>query len=297
MCKKCMFLALLFSFFVSITAAADAASIEFDVDDLFSSKDFATILRPENRLSPIDQEKYKPLNAKNLVQVLPLILSGGGGELKLMLVCDDVNESAAMKNVQLISVDDSKDKPKVVQRFKLNEGEEPHMFPASGTREPGNVMVRILRKGNNAECYVYDINAASGKLTETFRINRGTPERLKVDVKAVMQADGQIEISSRLFSYDDTLDLSSALGALVEDEIYQENGRPIPAIVNLKCVRAGWEDDRLYTVDGTVLLDLGLSLVTLSKKTVAEVFLTYKKESGGKWVPQSMTCVPFLPYR
>lgn len=276
--------------------ASYSASIELDLDDLFSSKDFAEALKPENRLTALDQERYKPLQAKNLVQLMPVTLSSGD-TFDAMLLCGDVSDGGVMRNVQLLLVDDRRDTPRVVQRIKLGDGEEPYISTPNNIAEPQDMMIRIIRSGNNAECYVYDINRTSGKLTEAFRINRGTPERRKVDIKAVMHAEGRIEIMSKTPPQEETLDMSGALNALIEDEIYQENGRPVPAIVNLKCTRAGWEDDRIYERDGAIMLDMGLSLVTLSKKTVVEVALTYKKDGGNKWVPHAVACTPFLPYR
>ena len=273
-----------------------AASIEFDLSDFATSEDFAEAMKPQNRLSPLDPERYKALGAKYLLQIMPLVLSSDD-IFKIMLVCGDVSEGGVMRGIQLLLVDDQKSTARVVQRIKLGEGEAPEMLLSAGEDDSDDMMIRVLRSGNNAECYVYGINRVSGKLSETMRVNRALPERLKLDIKGTMQAGGEVDVLARRPQHEETVRMPEALDALIEDEIYQPNGRPVPAIVNLKCVRNGWEGERLYKNGGTVSLEVGLSLVTLSNKQVVVATVVFEKDGSGKWSPASLSCEPFLPYR
>ncbi len=288
---------LLFCFlFLLFVSPLDAASIEFDFNDFATSQDFAEAMKPKNRLSPLDPERHSALSANHLIQAVPLALPSGD-LFRIMLVCGEVSEGGGMRNIQLLIVDDRKATARVIQRIKLGDGEAPEMLMSAGEDDSDDMMIRILRTGNNAECYVYGINRASGKLSETFRVNRALPERLKLDVKATMHADGAVDVLAKRPPHEETVRMSEALDALIEDEIYQPNGRPIPAIVNLKCVRNGWEGERLRKDGEAVLLEVGHSLVTLSNKQVVVATVTFKKDGNGKWAPVSLACEPFLPYR
>jgi hypothetical protein len=186
---------------------------------------------------------------------------------------------------------------RVVQRIKLGDGEAPEMHLSAGEADADGMMIRILRPGNNTEGYVYAINRVSGRLKETIRVNRTLPERLKLDVKGMLHAGGMVDVLGRRPRHEERVDMSEALEALVEDEIYQPNGHPIPAIVNLKSVRYGWEGEQLRQDGSTVSLEVGMSLVIPSNKQVIVATVTLEKGDDGKWTPKSLSCEPFLPYR
>lgn len=292
--KTLIFLSLLFCMYAD--ASAHAASIEFSLDDLVVSQDFADVFAPIYRVVPLDDERYKSLAAKFLIQDAEITLTSDD-VYRIMLVCSEANKAGVYRGIQLLVVDDRKESARVVQRIKLSDGDTPQLLLPSRSGNIGDLMVRVIRSGNNSECYVYHVHPASGKLTETMRINRAFVERMKLSVKATMQADGYIEVVSQTPPFDERVDLSEALNALIEDELYQENGRPVPSLVNLTCVRNGWEEERIFMQNGEVRLEVGLSMMTLSKKQVLDAILTYDKGEDGRWRAQEIRFEPFLPYK
>lgn len=276
---------------------ADALSIEFTVADLVASDDFAEVMKPVSRLTPLANARYAPLSARYLAQDMDLVLSSDD-EYRIMLVCDEPAASGALKNVQLLVVDDRGEKAAVRQRLKLGDGEVPQLMHFSDAPDSTDLMVRILRSSNNAEIYLYSINRAAGNLNETLRVGRSFPERMQLSIKGRMQAGGYIEVESTKPQISSVVDLSAALDALVEDGLYQENGRPVPALVNLACVRNGWEDERIYTADnGLPTLEVGLSLITSSRKQVVDVVAVMTKTADNRWSVSDLRFEPFLPYR
>lgn len=279
---------------------ADGASIEFDMEDLATSGDFAELMKPLSRLAPLDDPRYAALSAKYAAQDLSLTLSSGD-EFRIMLVCDGPSSPGpanALKNIQLLVVDDRGAAASVRQRLKLGDGEAPQLLYPGGASDFTDIMVRVLRTGNNAESYVYAVNRASGSLSEALRIGRSFPERMKLSVKGRMQAGGRIEVESTSPKISTVVDMSAALDALVEDGLYQENGRPVPALVNLTCVRNGWEDERIHLAEnGVPTLEVGVSLITSSRKQVVDVTVIMTKTDGKRWGVSDLRFEPFLPYR
>ena len=283
-----------------IGRSAQAASIEFAMADLATSADFAELMKPVNRLVPLDEPRYAPLSAKYAAQDLNLTLNSGD-EFRIMLVCDGPASSGsanALRNIQLLVVDDRGETANVRQRLKLGDGEVPQLLYPGSTADFTDIMVRVLRTGNNAESYVYAVNRAAGSLNETLRIGRSFPERMKLSIKGRMQAGGMVEVESRSPQLASVLDMSAALSALVEDGLYQENGRPVPALVNLTCVRNGWEDERIHLAEnGVPTVEVGVSLITSSRQQVVDVTVIMTKADGNRWGVSDLRFEPFLPYR
>ena len=277
-----------------------AVSIEFDMQDLATSGDFAELMKPMNRLVSLDASRYAPLSTTYIAQDLDLTLNSGD-EFRIMLVCDGPASPGAtnvLKNIQLLVVDDRGGDVNVRQRLKLGDGEAPQLLHPGDGSDFTDIMVRVLRTGNNAESYVYAVNRAAGSLSETLRVGRSFPERVNLSIKGRMQAGGMIEVESKSPQLASVLDMSTALNALVEDGLYQENGRPVPALVNLTCVRNGWEDERIHLAEnGVPTLEVGVSLITSSRKQVVDVTVIMTKADGNRWGVSDLRFEPFLPYR
>lgn len=299
--KKCIS-TILFSAVLVLLAGhqAIAASIEFDMRDLATSGDFAELMKPMSRLAPLDDPRFTPLSTKYVAQDLNLTLNSGD-EFRIMLVCDgpaSPGTTNVLRNIQLLVVDDRGDGVNVRQRLKLGDGEAPQLLHPGDGSDFTDIMVRVLRTGNNAESYVYAVNRAAGSLSEMLRIGRSFPERANLSIKGRMQAGGMIEVESKSPQISTVIDMSEALNALVEDGLYQENGRPVPALVNLTCVRNGWEDERIYLAEnGVPTLEVGVSLITSSRKQVVDVTVVMTKADGNRWGVNDLRFEPFLPYR
>lgn len=285
-------------FFASLLcSAADATSIEFSLDDIDTSSDLTALLSPISRITSLDKGRYEPLAAGYLLQDMDLLLNSGD-LLRIMLVCASPAPSGALRDIQLLLVDDRKDTPKVLQRIKLGDGEAPQLLTGSGASGYGDIMLRVIRTGNNSEAYVYSVNRAAGRLTESLAINRSFPERMKLSISGKMQQGGFVEVQSKNPAVSSVMDMSDALDAMIDDELYQPNGRPIASQANLVCVRNGWEDERISVGDdGSVTVEVGLSLITSARRQVADVVAVLAKAGINQWEVRDIRFEPFLPYR
>jgi hypothetical protein len=278
---------------IAASSVLSAEPIDFTFDDPISA-DLSGIMDPSAGFVPIDRDRYKNLGAGYWIQDLPIITSGGA-KFRLILMCGSVSESGRASAIQLVLVDERPPGAKVMQRVRLGSGEAPQLTsPAPGARD---VMFRVIRTGNISEGSIYSIDPGTGRLKESMRIDGSFLRRAKLDVKGTLMPDARVEVVSKLPEERATVDLSEAMDALVEDGIYQQNGRPVPALANLTLARGGWEDEGIYHDEGGVRLEVGLSLVTNSKKQVVDVMATLAKDDAGEWVVTDLNFEPFLPYR
>ncbi|MDR3355294.1 MAG: hypothetical protein LBO21_09660 [Synergistaceae bacterium] len=269
------------------------ASIDFSYENYPASGDISGLEALSAAYVPLDQSRYGFAGAGYLIQDMP-IGRFGENEHRLILMCADAASGKAA-NIRLLVVDEGGGRAKVAQSIKLGSGEAPHLsLPSTGA---GDILFRVIRTGNNSEGSIYTVAGDTGKLTETVRIDRSFQKRMKLEVRGILLPGGVVEVSSKNPPLRERLNLYDALDALVEDEIYQPNGRPVPALANLTLERGGWEDERIYEEDGSVRAEVGMSLVTLSKKQVVDVTVVLSKDDGGRWGVSDMKFEPFMPYR
>lgn len=287
--KKSSRTLLLAAFFVSSTISCASADISFDIGELettgIASIDLAV------RAIPLSDEMRKSLSARALIREVPI--SGLDEDMRLMLVCSGADQSGAANDVQLLLAVKRDEKYKAIQRFKIGKGSAPELLYND---ESDDFMLRIQRAGGDAECVVYTIDRKKSRISETFKISRSVPSRMKLDIKALLKAGGLVTVTSKRPACDDIeLDLSKALDALIEDAVYQENGRPISNLVNLQLARIGWEGEGIRWTSSGTLIDMGVSLSTISKVHLITGRVTFER-SAGKWQPATFTCEPFFAY-
>lgn len=217
-----------------------------------------------------------------------------GGSRRLILICERKSASGSPRGIQILIADCSGERPKVAQRVKLGDGDDPEL---SVDARGEIALVRVVRSGGNIEGIVFDVDAAGQKLTETFRVSRTIVKRTVLDIRATMQANAKIEFAARRPEFTGELDLEYALEALIEDALYQKNGRPIPALVNLICERVGWEGEAIYRIGDKIAIDVGLSIATSAHKPVAVARVRYERSADGRWQPVSMIVEPFMAYQ
>jgi hypothetical protein len=271
------------------------ASIDFSYENHPESRDISEMIMFSSSCIPLEQSKYGFIGAGYLIQDMTTEASGWD-ERRLILTCSDLTPAGTAANIRLLVVDDkSGGKAQITQRIRLGNGEAPHLIqPSPAARD---ILFRVIRTGNNSEASIYSIDGDTGRLTETVKIDRSFQKRMGLDIRGTLLPRGSVEISSKNPPATERLDFSEALAALVEDEIYQPNGRPIPSLANLALVRGGWEDERIYEIEGSVRADVGMSLVTLSKKQIADVTVILSKDGGGRWGVSDIKFEPFMPYR
>jgi hypothetical protein len=240
------------------------------------------------------EEKYSGALGKYLIQDMLIPLTSGDS-YRLILTCSAVDGAGGCRGIQLSVVDERKTPAAVIQKAGLGDGYAPQILTASDEVYE-NIMFRAIRAGDNTEAHVYAINPVTGRLTETMSITRAFPETMKLDIIGTMLEGGIIDTESKKPPRKEKIDLSGVLDSLIEDELYQQDGKPIPALRNLRLVRNGWEDAEIYMNGGEPSVRVGASLVTLSKKTVAEVTYVFKKDGEGKWTVAERCFAPSLPY-
>jgi hypothetical protein len=241
----------------------------------------------------LDAARYGAIG-KYLIHDSEITLTSGD-EYKLLLVCNSVDKSGACLGIQIVVADGRKTPAAIIQRIKPGDGYVPEI-----TSPPGDdslVMFRVIAAGDNTEGRVYRINPVTGRLDETLVINRSFPERTRISVSGVMKAGGVIEFESKPVAGSGTMDMSESLDALIEDGLYQPDGNPVPALANLKLVRGGWEDEAMYGSEAGTRIEVGMSLVSLSKKPVVDVTATLSADESGNWVVTGLRFEPSLPYR
>ncbi|MDR1020360.1 MAG: hypothetical protein LBL73_06350 [Synergistaceae bacterium] len=285
-----------------VPSQAAGAAAGLGLDEL--SFDFAPESVFKASYARLEGERYKPIGNPYLVWEP---FGGKPGDPRLMIVCARVSERAgqgvlnALRDIQLLLVRDEGAKLELLQRVKLGNGTAPQVLqPGPDLRDildGADFMVRVMRSGNNTEAYVYRFDEGALKLSETLRINRSFPEKFNVRVKGTLEQDGFVRITSTGPDRDERLNLSHAVEALTEDGIYQPNGRPIPSMRNLSCVRAGYEGEDLVTGRDGTEVHVGMSLLTPSRKQTADVTAILTKDGNGCWLVTDYRFEPFLPYR
>ena len=283
---------LLFFAMRAFGAEPPVISFEFDgdVSDDPPFEPLASVFYPL-----LDEGKYSSSAGKYLVSDMTVPLKSGDA-YRLLLTCAD-SAAGGSRGIQIVVADERLTPAGIIQRITLGDGLAPQILPESDDA-PGAVMFRAIRAGNVTEARVYHINNVTGRLEETLAIGRDFPQKMKLDVRCELKPGGTVELESANPPAKRTLDLSPVLGYLVEDEIYQPDGNPIPALANLRLARGGWEDERIYRENGDTVAEVGMSLVTLSKKTVADAtaVLRYDDKSG-RWTAEALTFEPSMPYR
>jgi hypothetical protein len=222
-----------------------------------------------------------------------------------MIVCgrvSDVKDSRQeLRDIQLLLVREESGAVRPLQRFRLGSGASPQIL-ALGSNQPdfssdSDFMVRIMRSWNNTEAYVYEFDKAAGKLTEALRVNRAFPAKLGVRVRGTLEQGGFAEVMSTGPDKEERVDMSWAIEALIEDEIYQPNANPIPSARSLTCVRNGWEGEGFSEGKSGLEVLVGMTLQTPSRKQVVNVTAVLAKDASGKWVVCDYLFEPLLPYR
>ncbi|MDR0765109.1 MAG: hypothetical protein LBE65_05925 [Synergistaceae bacterium] len=243
---------------------------------------------------PMDRSEYSSSNGKYLISDMTVPLKNGN-VYRLLLTCADLAAENS-RGIQIVVADERRAPAGIIQKIRLGNGLAPQILPESDDA-PGAVMFRVIREKNVTDARVYQINHVTGKLEKPFAIGHDFPRNMKLEVKGRLEPSGAVKLESANPYVKQTLDLSPVLDYLVEDEIYQPDGNPIPALANLRLTRGGWENERIYRENGDTVMEVGMSLVTLSKKTVvdATVFLRYDK--SGRWTAEALTFEPSMPYR
>jgi hypothetical protein len=288
--RTAFFSIVFYAAFIAAGTVYSAPSIVFEYTD-DGTTDAGTIMQSPSYAEL--EEKYSTSLGKYLIQdtLLPLT---SGDYYRLILTCASVDGGGACAGIQLSAVDERNTPASIIQRINLGNGYAPQILTVSDDAR-GDVMFRVIRAGDNTEAYVYSINPVTGRLTDTMAVTRAFPEKMKLDITGVMREGGIIEIEYN-GSRHETMDLSEALDSLIEDGLYQPDGTPIPALRNLRLVRSGWEDVNFYTDGDEPRVDVGMSLVTLSGKPVAEVTYIFKKDDNGEWSVADRRFAPSLPY-
>jgi hypothetical protein len=281
----------------ALALEGDEISFDFEYSDP-ASFDIAKSAMERNFYTALDAEKYKAVGAFLLIQETSLRLKSDD-TYRVMLVCSQTSPLGRCRDIQLAIVDERKTPAVVIQRIRLGDGDSPQiLWVGADEKTPSAAMFRVIRERDNTEARIYSANPVTGRLAETLVVDRAYPERLKLDVSGTMKEGGIIEISSKDPPRNAKLDLTESVDALIEDELFQPDGRPISALVNLKLVRGGWEDERLYIERGRHTVEVGMSLVSLSKQTVADVTaIMTQNEEDDSWAVTDLRFEPSLPYR
>jgi hypothetical protein len=282
-------------FILSGASQLAGASIDFSYESYPESRDISEMITFSAACIPLEQSEYSFIGAGYLIQDTTIDAPGWNGR-RIILTCGELTAAGTASHIRLLVVDDGDGgRSRIARRVGLGNGEAPHLTqPSPAARD---ILFRVIRTGNNSEASIYSIDGDTGRLTESIRIDRSFQKRIGLDVRGTLLPRGFIEISSKNPPTSERLDLSGALAALVEDEIYQPNGRPIPSLANLTLARGGWEDERIYEIEGSVHADVGMSLVTLSKKQVIDVTVVLSKDGGGRWSVSDIKFEPFMAYR
>jgi hypothetical protein len=273
---------------------AVSGDIEFEYSDA-SSIDLSGALLENTFYPQLDGEKYGSALGRYLIQEAPIPLSSGDW-YRLLLVCSTLDSDGGCRGIGFAVVDERKTPAAVIQRVSLGDGYAPQFFSVSGDGCT-DIMFRTIRANDNTEARVYELNPVTGRVLETLAITRAFPELMKFEITGLMKFGGIVEAESKEPQFAGRIDLSGAIGALIEDELYQPDGNPIGALENLRVARGGWEDERIYSEGGENLIDVGMSLITLSGKPVLDVTAVLEKGQNGAWMARELRFEPSLPYR
>lgn len=284
-------------FLLSLMAGfSEAGAISFSLEELATSSDFAEVFETYKPSLLENPSRYKLSSNTYLIQQINLPLANKE-PFKVMLVGTGSKKSSWYTDIQLLLVEEKNGAISIPQRFKLGAGEWPHMLTPSDVLPSDEFMVQVMRRGNNVEAYVYSADSLTGKLTQTFHVDRSFLSKMKLVVRGELLPGGFIELSAQNPDKKETLDMSGALDALIEDEVYQLNARPIPSLRNLSAVRMGSEGVEIHRTDNAPELRVGLSLVTLSKKRVVDATAVLARNANNQWIVKDVLFEPFLPYR
>jgi hypothetical protein len=154
-----------------------------------------------------------------------------------------------------------------------------------------------MRVGNNTEAFDFSFDKDGRKLMETLRVNRSFPTKYGVRLIGTLELDGFVEVVATGPDKSERVDLTEAVDALIEDELYQMNAHPVPSMRSLTCVRNGWEGEEFVMGDNGPEVRVGLTLITPSRKQVVNVTAVMTKNSNSKWTITDYSFEPFLPYR
>jgi hypothetical protein len=291
--KKSLAVLFCLSFFAMRALGAEPPVISFDFDgDVSGDLSFESLASIAYPL--LDEGKYPQKAGKYLISDMTLPIESGGA-YRLMLTCADY-AAGGSNGIQVVVADERRAPAKIIQGIELGDGLAPQILPESDDA-PQAVMFRVIRAGNMTEARVYHISPATGKLKGSLVVGHDFPQKRKLKVTGRLTPGGKVELESANPRVKETLDLSPVLDYLVEDEIYQPDGNPMPALENLRLTRGGWEDERIYRENGDIVAEVGMSLVTLSKKTVADATAVLRYGKSGHWVVEKLTFEPSMPYR
>jgi len=275
-------------------AAGTAPAIQFDYEDGATADELGAAFGVPV-YAEMDSAKYGASAGKYLIQEASIRLRSGD-EYRMLLSCSGLDRSGACRGIQITVVDERKTPAAVIQRLKLGDGYAPQViFPDLDDRSAA--MFRAIRAGDNTEAHVYNINPVTGRLDEKLAITRAFPEKMKLQVTGEMKPGGIVQAESKKPDVKRSVDMSSELDSLIEDELYQPDGDPIKALVNLRLVRGGWEEESIYKSGGEIFIEVGMSLVSLSKKPVLDATVVLKLGESGEWGVSDIRFEPSLPYR
>lgn len=222
------------------------------------------------------------------------------GGVRLMLSGTGFSKGGRFSGIQLLTVRAAQGQGKkesVLQRLNLGAGEMPQMrlLSLSGGRRA--VFFRVLRGDRVMEALIFSV--ASGdtpKLAERLHVDKNFPLRMRLNVKGTLLSGGFVEVLSVKPDKTERLNLSApgAAEELVFAGLYGEDGEPLAQMRNLSCVRIGTEGVDVAPGDK---IQVGLSLISLSKKRVVDVTATLESADGEKWSIGSLDFEPFLPFR
>jgi hypothetical protein len=290
-------------------ASGDVPPIRFEYDggasaDISGISGMFGATGAEVHYAPLDSEKYGALGGGFLIQEIIARLTTGD-RYRIMLICGEVFPSGRVRDIQLAVVDERRIPAAVIQRVKLGGGELPAItaVPDGAGANPSALMFTVIREQSYTEAAVYSINSVTGRLGEIMSIDRSYPERARLDVSGVLGPGGIVRVAYALpkspesAKREESVDLSEALDSLIEDGIYQPDGDPVAALKNLRLVRNGWENEAIYAYGGRIRVEVGMSLITLSKRQVVDVAAVLEIDDKGSSELVSLLFEPFLPYR
>lgn len=280
-------------FFAMCAGGVEPPVISFDFDgDVSRDLSFESLASIPYPL--LDEGKYSSSAGKYLISDMTVTLRSGDA-YRVLLTCAD-SAAGGSRGIQIVIVDERRTPAAIIQKISLGDGLAAQILPDAG-EAPRAVMFRAIRAGNMTEARVYSINDVTGRFEETLVVDRDFPKRMKLDVTCRLEPGGKVILESASPRVAYTLDLSPALDYLIEDEIYMPDGNPIPALENLQLARGGWEDESIRAENGDTVLEVGMSLLTLSKKTVADATAVLRYDKSGHWTVEALTFGPSMPYR
>ena len=277
--------------------SAEPQAVQFDLGNVYpdlgidSVLDWDAVSRPA--YPEIDEAVYGVSAGKYLLQDFVITLRGGNN-FRVMLTCSSFDRNYAGLGIQLLIADERETPAVIFQSVRLGDGYAPEIITVP--EDADNIMFRVIRAGDNTEAIVYEINPVLG-LDEKVAITRRFPESMNLRITCMMTSDGIMEAASEQPYIRRMIDMSDALDALIEDELYQPDGNPVRALENLRLIRGGWEDENLYHEDGEIGIDVGMSLMSLSQKPVVDVTAVLRRDADGEWVVSGFRFEPALPYK